>query len=107
MSNRILATALLTVLAAPAPALANGTDWANKTVRVQFGSDQTPAVTGKVTRLDRCLYVRFDEPRSGITMIRMDQVRRLEVRNGAAWVAQDVKAVLGREPAHCFAEANG
>lgn len=101
----ILTTAALLALAGPA--LADNAAWVNKAVRVQFGGPQNAAVTGKVTRLDRCLYVRFDEPRSGITMVRMDQVTSLQVRSGTTWVAQDVKAVLGREPAHCFAEANG
>lgn len=107
MKIRILAVALLGAGGAPAFALADDARLLSEAVRVQFGGDRAHAVTGKIIRLDRCLYVRLDAARDGITLVRMDQVTRLEVKNGAAWVARDVRGVLSREPSHCSAEANG
>lgn len=101
-----MATVAATAVAAP-PATAGNAAWTNQVVRVQVGADRDQ-ITGKTRTLDRCLYVQLDRAApGGVTLVRMDQVSSLHVRNGTAWVARDLKSVLAREPAHCFAEANG
>lgn len=111
MKNGIRAGVLLcasAVLAAfSGMARADNADWVNRIVRVNFGAEQSAAVNGKVTRFDRCLYVKLDTPRDGIALVRMDQITRLQVRSGSTWVASDLQALLRREPVHCFDEANG
>jgi hypothetical protein len=84
-----------------------GDAWVGKSVRLQFGAVGTAAVTGKVTRMDRCLYVLLDAPRDGIKLIRLDQARDLQVRGSTGWTPRDVEALVAKEPAHCRAEANG
>jgi hypothetical protein len=101
---RTLAAALL--ITAAAPSLAGADEWVNRPVRITFGANPAP-IGGKFMRMDRCLYVRLDTARDGLTLIRLDQVSRLQVNGGGRWIPQDVKPMLAREPAHCLEEANG
>lgn len=106
MHTRVLAAAALLTLITPA--LAGNAHWEHQAVRVQLGAASAEAITGRTRTLDGCLYVQLDRAApGGITLVRMDQVTRLQVRDGTTWIARDLKALLAREPAHCSAEANG
>jgi len=103
----IVASLLAALAATPAAAqpLPDGTP-----VRVVPGGagDGSP-VTGKLARNkgSGCTMVTLDRAQpGGYTMLALNAVKRLERRDGGAWVEVPVAPLLAREPKDCREAAN-
>jgi hypothetical protein len=89
-------------------AMADNTALVTKAVRVQVPAAASGEITGKLTLLDGCLYVKFDRAtNAGYRFARADQITSLQVLENGGWTGRSIKAVLKQEPQQCFAEANG
>lgn len=107
METVIVASLLAILAAAPAGAqpLPDGT-----TVRVvPNGAGDGAPVAGKLGRNkgSGCTMVTLDRALpGGYTMLALNAVRRLERRDGGAWVDVPVAPLLAREPKDCREAAN-
>jgi hypothetical protein len=102
----LIALTLLTTMAGHA--IADNAGFANQSVRVLVAGVSDGQLYGRLTLLQRCLYVNFAKPtKGGFRSARLSEVLSLQVLENGSWIDRSVKNLLRQEPQECLAESNG